>query len=174
MYVTATFPYLVLIIFFFRGITLPGFERGLEHLFVPEVKNKIHRQMRWKVKLSIFAIYKKWFRLHNFPSVLIWLIISVVYRRIRKTISWVLSSTLTIISNVEFVLFSVEQVVWARGMAGRRHTDLLLLWPGLWLPNCTVVIQPYQKQLCQRSPDRHRLRFLYFHLHRLCGFLHIG
>lgn len=36
VYVTATFPYLVLIIFFFRGITLPGFERGLEHLFVPE------------------------------------------------------------------------------------------------------------------------------------------
>ncbi|XP_062593065.1 sodium-dependent neutral amino acid transporter B(0)AT3-like [Saccostrea cucullata] len=36
VYVTATFPYLVLIIFFFRGITLHGFERGLEHLFVPE------------------------------------------------------------------------------------------------------------------------------------------
>lgn len=37
VYVTATFPYLVLIIFFFRGITLHGFDRGLEHLFVPEV-----------------------------------------------------------------------------------------------------------------------------------------
>ncbi|XP_048755020.2 sodium-dependent neutral amino acid transporter B(0)AT3-like [Ostrea edulis] len=36
VYVTATFPYLVLIIFFFRGITLHGFDRGLEHLFVPE------------------------------------------------------------------------------------------------------------------------------------------
>lgn len=114
------------------------------------------------------------------------IIISVVYRRIRKTISWilsqtltiswVLSSTLTIISNVEFVLFlpSVEQAVWARGMAGRRHPDILLLWPGLWLPDCTIVVQPYQKQLCQRGPDRYRLRFLYFHLHRLCGFLHIG
>ena len=37
VYVTATFPYLVLVIFFFRGITLHGFERGLEYLFVPEV-----------------------------------------------------------------------------------------------------------------------------------------
>ncbi|XP_048253577.1 sodium- and chloride-dependent transporter XTRP3-like [Haliotis rufescens] len=36
VYVTATFPYLVLIIFFFRGVTLHGFEKGLEHLFVPE------------------------------------------------------------------------------------------------------------------------------------------
>ncbi|KAJ8302634.1 hypothetical protein KUTeg_019030 [Tegillarca granosa] len=36
VYVTATFPYLVLVIFFFRGVTLKGFERGLEHLFVPE------------------------------------------------------------------------------------------------------------------------------------------
>lgn len=59
VYVTATFPYLVLIIFFFRGITLHGFERGLEHLFVPEVKNKTHKQMRQKVKLSIFAVYTK-------------------------------------------------------------------------------------------------------------------
>lgn len=59
VYVTATFPYLVLIIFFFRGITLHGFERGLEHLFVPEVNNKTHQQMRQKVKLSIFAVYTK-------------------------------------------------------------------------------------------------------------------
>ncbi|KAL4235225.1 hypothetical protein ACF0H5_006863 [Mactra antiquata] len=36
VYVTATFPYLVLVIFFFRGITLPGFDKGLEYLFVPE------------------------------------------------------------------------------------------------------------------------------------------
>ncbi|KAL3859741.1 hypothetical protein ACJMK2_009939 [Sinanodonta woodiana] len=38
VYVTATFPYLVLIIFFFRGVTLKGFDKGLEHLFVPEWK----------------------------------------------------------------------------------------------------------------------------------------
>ncbi|XP_059170241.1 sodium- and chloride-dependent transporter XTRP3-like [Physella acuta] len=36
VYVTATFPYFVLVIFFFRGITLEGFDRGLMHLFVPE------------------------------------------------------------------------------------------------------------------------------------------
>lgn len=38
VYFTATFPYLVLVIFFFRGITLHGFERGLEHLFIPNWK----------------------------------------------------------------------------------------------------------------------------------------
>ncbi|CAL1291877.1 unnamed protein product [Larinioides sclopetarius] len=36
VYVTATFPYLVLVIFFFRGITLDGMEKGLEHLFTPD------------------------------------------------------------------------------------------------------------------------------------------
>lgn len=36
VYVTSTFPYLVLIIFFFRGITLKGMGDGLAHLFTPK------------------------------------------------------------------------------------------------------------------------------------------
>lgn len=35
VYVTATFPYIVLVIFFFRGITLKGMSDGLLHLFTP-------------------------------------------------------------------------------------------------------------------------------------------
>ncbi|GAB6032495.1 hypothetical protein CHUAL_011391 [Chamberlinius hualienensis] len=35
VYFTAPFPYLILIIFFFRGITLPGMTDGLQHLFSP-------------------------------------------------------------------------------------------------------------------------------------------
>lgn len=36
VYVTATFPYIVLVIFFFRGITLKGMGDGLMHLFTPK------------------------------------------------------------------------------------------------------------------------------------------
>lgn len=41
VYVTATFPYFVLIIFFFRGITLEGMSDGLIHLFKPDVSSDI-------------------------------------------------------------------------------------------------------------------------------------
>jgi solute carrier family 6 amino acid/orphan transporter-like 15/16/17/18/20 len=36
IYVTAIYPYVVLIIFFFRGITLEGMEDGVRHLFKPK------------------------------------------------------------------------------------------------------------------------------------------
>ncbi|GAB0089144.1 Transporter [Sergentomyia squamirostris] len=36
VYITAIFPYVVLIIFFFRGITLKGASDGLKHLFTPD------------------------------------------------------------------------------------------------------------------------------------------
>ncbi|KPI97171.1 Sodium-dependent neutral amino acid transporter B(0)AT2 [Papilio xuthus] len=36
VYITATFPYIVLVIFFFRGITLKGMGDGLIHLFTPK------------------------------------------------------------------------------------------------------------------------------------------
>ena len=43
VYFTAIFPYIVLTIFFLRGVTLPGAFAGLHHMFQPKVKvdNKI-------------------------------------------------------------------------------------------------------------------------------------
>ena len=37
-YVTAVFPYIVLIILFFRGVTLEGAGTGVEYLFKPDVR----------------------------------------------------------------------------------------------------------------------------------------
>jgi len=37
VYFTATFPYVVLIIFFGRGISLPGSADGIKHMFTPQV-----------------------------------------------------------------------------------------------------------------------------------------
>ena len=47
MYVTATFPYLVLTAFMFRGILLPGATDGLKYMITPDVSE-------WKM------VYSRW------------------------------------------------------------------------------------------------------------------
>lgn len=51
VYVTATFPYIVLIIFFFRGVTLPGMSDGLRHLFTPKVSDIKYENLKIFEKL---------------------------------------------------------------------------------------------------------------------------
>ena len=41
MYFTALFPYIVLIIFFIRGVTLEGAGAGVEHMFKPDVRTPL-------------------------------------------------------------------------------------------------------------------------------------
>lgn len=41
VYITATFPYLVLTIFLVRALTLPGATEGLIHLFTPNVSTAV-------------------------------------------------------------------------------------------------------------------------------------
>ena len=43
VYVTATLPYIVLAIFFGRGITLEGSVDGIIHMFKPEVLNTLEK-----------------------------------------------------------------------------------------------------------------------------------
>ncbi|CAC5426542.1 SLC6A15S [Mytilus coruscus] len=54
VYFTATFPYVVLVIFFFRGITLHGYQSGLEHLFIPEWKKLADPQVWLDAATQIF------------------------------------------------------------------------------------------------------------------------
>lgn len=41
VYFTATFPYVVLVAFFIRGLLLKGFETGVIHLFTPKVGSSL-------------------------------------------------------------------------------------------------------------------------------------
>ena len=48
VYFTALFPYLVLTIFFFRGITLKGASEGLIHMFTPKVGSMFMVKLIWR------------------------------------------------------------------------------------------------------------------------------
>lgn len=64
MYVTATFPYIVLIIFFFRGVTLTGMSDGLRHLFTPKVSDQSRiSSLIFSKETSFFLSLSKWWKL---------------------------------------------------------------------------------------------------------------
>lgn len=57
VYVTAIFPYVVLIIFFFRGITLKGASDGLMHLFTPRWERLADPVVRIFVNMTTCEIF---------------------------------------------------------------------------------------------------------------------
>lgn len=46
VYFTATFPYLVLIVYLIRGVTLPGALNGVKYMFTPKVGYYEHEHTR--------------------------------------------------------------------------------------------------------------------------------
>ncbi|CAG5125644.1 unnamed protein product, partial [Candidula unifasciata] len=54
VYVTATFPYLILVIFFIRGITLDGAIDGLTHMFTPKMDQLMNIQCWLDAAAQIF------------------------------------------------------------------------------------------------------------------------
>ncbi|KAI6656933.1 Sodium- and chloride-dependent betaine transporter-like [Oopsacas minuta] len=54
VYFTVLFPYVVLVILFFRAVTLPGAGTGLEHLFVPDTEKLYNPQVWLEAGTQIF------------------------------------------------------------------------------------------------------------------------
>ena len=50
VYFTATFPYVILLILFFRGVTLDGAGSGMKTFFSPEVRPQL------KIHMTVLAI----------------------------------------------------------------------------------------------------------------------
>ena len=61
VYFTALFPYIVMTIFFIRGITLKGAGAGLAHMFYPKV-------LIWLILFcALFGTYSYYFAKTTFP-----------------------------------------------------------------------------------------------------------
>ena len=70
MYLTATFPYLVLVILLIRGVTLEGSGQGIKYYISPDFKQILSVKVKFKLKKfnfnfnKIFSI-KTWYNAAN-------------------------------------------------------------------------------------------------------------
>ena len=56
VYMTATLPLILLIIFFFRGVHLKGYQEGLALLFIPEVSKSVEGLTLKMSALKLFTM----------------------------------------------------------------------------------------------------------------------
>ena len=63
IYVTAIYPYVVLVIFFFRAVTLPGMEDGVIYLFTPKVFKR--KEIPFTSWLYILESLFQWEKLYD-------------------------------------------------------------------------------------------------------------
>lgn len=52
VYFTATFPYLLLVILFIRGVTLPGASEGLKYYLIPDISKITEPDVRINCDIS--------------------------------------------------------------------------------------------------------------------------
>ena len=59
MWVTATLPYVVLLILLIRGVTLPGSQRGIEYYLTPRWSKLMEPSVSTKISQAVFKSVAK-------------------------------------------------------------------------------------------------------------------
>lgn len=79
VYITAIFPYVVLIIFFFRGITLKGATDGIAHLFTPKWEILLDPVVWLEAGTQVFFSLGNILVCHKFPQCSLFISLTIMF-----------------------------------------------------------------------------------------------